>query len=355
MRNLTLQSEHAHRCAHFGTVREREVVLHYGSVAVETERLQRQVALVDFSFRDRLCLLGPDRVRFLNGQVTNDVKALVSGQGCYAALTTGKGRMVSDLNIHVLSEELLLDCEPGLGGPVAARLEHHLVADDVQIVDASPHYALFGLLGPEAVDTLAGLLPARPDGPWRQVHWNEADCGTIYLIQMERYGEIGFDLFVPITGAAAWWRRLEAAVLARGGGLAGWDALENIRVERGIPRFGADLDEHTLPPEAGLEAKAISYSKGCYAGQEVIARIRTYGHVNRKLCRLRGPADAQVPWQPGDKLLQGDREIGHVTSIGVSSALRSNIALGYVRRGTDSPGASLQVLTSAGPFPVVLL
>jgi folate-binding protein YgfZ len=145
---------------------------------------------------------------------------------------------------------------------------------------------------------------------------------------------------VPIAALAAAFDKLITAAKDIGGRPCGWQALEMIRIEAGIPRFGADMDETNLAPEAGIDERAISYSKGCYIGQEVIARIRTYGQVARSLRGLRLPDDLKELPKRGDRLLHGDKEVGYVTSAVASPAFRSNLALGYVRRECNEAGAS---------------
>lgn len=326
------------------------VVADYGDIPAEHARLTQSVALVDLSSRGRLCLVGTDRVRFLHGQVTNDIQRLRLGEGCYAAITNAKGRMESDLNVYCLADELLLDCEPGLGAKVTARLEKYLVADDVQIVDAAPHYALISLIGPQAGAALRSLagLPALPTVAGHITSITLPAQGELYVSRQLRTGTDGYDVFIPVAALAEWADRLLAAARACGGGLAGWNALEIARIEAGIPRYGADLDETTLPPEGGIEARAMAYNKGCYIGQEVLNRIHSFGHVNRELRRLRLP-DQPTPLPPaGTKLLCGGKDAGHLTSVTHSPSSPVNLALGYVRREFLPNANGLEFFTAEG-------
>ena len=172
--------------------------------------------------------------------------------------------------------------------------------------------------------------------------------GEVYRMNLPRLGTGGFDLFVPTASLGSVADKLIKALNAAGGRVCGWQALETARIEAGIPRFGLDMDETNLAPEAGIEERAISYSKGCYIGQEVIARIRTYGQVAKALRGLRFADSIKALPKPGDKLFQGDREIGHITSAAASPALQSNIALAYVRREHNAIGTDLLVRTAAG-------
>jgi folate-binding protein YgfZ len=317
--------------------------------------LRAGVGVVDLSCRSRLCVTGADRVRFLHGQVTNDVQRLRSGEGCYAALVNAKGKLQSDLNIFCLADELLLDFEPGYRDAVVQRLDKFVVTEDVQLLDAAPHYGLVSALGPRAAQAVAQLgfpwaLPARP---YAFGNHQDPALGRFYLMRRAGLGNSpafgsGFDLFIPIAALAPVFERLAAAAQSLGGRTCGWEALETVRIEWGIPRFGQDMDESNLPPEAGIESRAVSYSKGCYIGQEVIARLRTYGQVAKSLRGLRLPAGWATRPARGDKLFADDKEVGQVTSA------IATFALGYVRKEHHAPGTALTLCTTTGECPVTV-
>jgi len=346
---LSLHEHHQAQGARFTDVHGAEVVDHYGEPLAEHAALCQCVGVLDLSSRSRLCLTGADRQRFLNGQVTNNVRDLPAGEGCYAALVTAKGRMQSDLNIYCLPEELLLDFEPGWTQTVARRLDKYVIADDVQVVDAGPHYGLLSVQGPKSAELVqaSGLGLEPVERPMGFTGVGDATFGEIYCMNQPRGGTRGFDLFAPAAALGAMADRLMAAATKLGGRACGWQALEMVRIEAGIPRFGADMDETNLPPEAGIEERAISYSKGCYVGQEVIARIRTYGQVAKALRGLLLPDALPALPRRGDKLFHGDKEAGYVTSALASPAFRRNIALGYVRREWHQAGTKLKL----GPTP----
>jgi folate-binding protein YgfZ len=348
MTSLPLHAFHRAAGAVFGEVNGQEVVAHYGDWLAEYAALSQGAGVLDLSFRGRLCVLGADAQRFLNGQVTNNVKDLQIGEGCYAALVSAKGRLHSDLNIYRLENEMLLDCEPGLSGSVAQRLEKFVIAEDVQVIDAAAQYGLWSVQGPKASEIVGSLSP-RFLLPPKAMGWTKVEGeapGDIYLTSLSRLRSQGFDLFVP----AAAMEETAARLLARGGRLCGWQALETARIEAGIPRFGADMDETNLAPEA-LDTRAISYTKGCYIGQEVIARVRTYGQVARSLRGLRLGGEAQQAPARGARLFLGEKEVGSITSAVWSPALRAIIALGYVRREANPTGTQLEVQTSGGKVP----
>lgn len=356
MTELSLHEFHQSLNAVFSEVNGTEVVAHYGDVLAEHAALRHCAGIVDLSCRSRLCLTGADRSRFLHGQVTNNVKDLKPGQGCYAALVTAKGKLQSDLNIYCLADELLLDFEPGLGPGVAERFEKFIIADDVQVVDVAPHYGLLGVLGPKSAEVVAklGLDLVAPEKPLHFTRMADPTLGEIYCMNHARGSAAGCDLFVPTGALAAVADKLIAAAKEFGGGACGWQALELVRVEAGIPRFGIDMDENNLAPEAGIESRAISYSKGCYIGQEVIARIRTYGQVARALRGLVLPDDLRELPVRGTKLFVDDKEVGFVTSAIASPTFKKNLALAYVRREHNEPGATLGVQLGDQTIPATV-
>jgi folate-binding protein YgfZ len=357
MNPLPLHEFHDGLNARFGEVNGCEVVNDYGDVAAEYAALHNAVGALDLSFRGRICLTGADRVRLLNGQVTNNVKDLGTSQGCYAALVTAKGKLESDLNIYALANELLLDFEPGLTATIAQRLEKYIIADDVQVVDAAPHYGLLSAQGPkaEAVVRSLGLPLEIPVAPFQFASVNDATLGEIYVMNNPRAGASGFDLFVPVPALGAVLDKLIAAAKDAGGRACGWQALEMARIEAGIPRFGADMDETNLAPEAGIDERAISYSKGCYIGQEVIARIRTYGQVAKALRGLRLADDLKTLPAKGDKLFHAGKEVGYITSALASPTFKANIALGYVRKEANQIGTELILKTAQGESVVKIV
>jgi folate-binding protein YgfZ len=350
MTDLALREFHRGLGARFCDVGGAAAVDDYGDPLAEHAALRDAVGVLDLSFRSRLCLLGADRQKFLNGQVTNNVKDLRPGEGCYAALVNAKGRMQSDLNIYVLENEILLDFEAGLSAKVAQRLEKYVIADDVQVAEIAPHYGLLSVQGPKSGEA-ARRLDLGIEPPTRRMSldsWKDASLGEICLINLPRTGSSGFDLFVPAEALGAVADRLIAAARTTGGRACGWQALEMARIEAGLPRFGVDMDETNLPLEAGLEERAISYTKGCYIGQEVIARIRTYGHVARTLSGLRLADQLAALPVKGDKLFKDGKEVGWVTSALASPTFKANIALGYVRREANQVGSELMLRTAMG-------
>jgi len=349
METLCLHLEHAARGARFDQVNGAEVVADYGDAQAEYGALRQTGVVLDLSFRSRLCVTGADRVRFLHGQVTNDVQRLKMGEGCYAALITAKGRIQSDLNIYRLEEELLLDFEPGLTPAVCRRLEQYIIAEDVQVVDVAPHYGLLSVQGPKAREIVSALAPRSdiPQQPWRLIKVHDAGLGEVYIIHQPRLRLEGYDCFVPVASLAAAFEKMVGAAAGVDGRVCGWNAFELARIEAGVPRFVVDMDETNIPLEAGLEGVAISFQKGCYIGQEVISRIKTYGQVAKALRGLQLAEGLKNLPAKGDKLFRAGKEAGYVTSAAASPEFGS-IALGYVRREMNEVGTELQLRQAEG-------
>jgi folate-binding protein YgfZ len=264
----------------------------------------------------RLRVSGADRVDFLHGQCTNDAKRLRVGESCYAAFLNAKGKMRGDAYIVCMEDAFLLEASAGL----RESLEKFIITEDVSIEDVSDRYGAWLLIeelgansrrgGPSRPTKTAKSAVGRagPSPPWFEFHH---PLGT---------GVISSMLMTPTMTE---------------------NELEILRIEAGIPKWGADMDENTIPIEAGLEARAISYDKGCYIGQETIARIKTYGHVNRHLVQMTVGAD-RLPVS-GDRIVTGDKEIGHITSAAYSNRLGKILALGYVRREFAVAGTKLTI------------
>ena len=378
MNPLPLHEFHHSLNASFGDLHGAQIVSSYGDVPAEHAALIERAGVLDLSFRSRICLTGADRVRFLHGQVTNDINRLRPGEGCYAAITTAKGKMESDLNIYALQDELLLDFEPGLTEKISQRLEKFIVSDDVQVVDVTPLYGLLSVQGPqaEAAVKALGIFPELPGAAFQSLKVSDAMLGEMYLMNQARVGlhesgaqgsdfakastdkvarpACGFDLFVPTDSLGAVADKLIAAAKSVGGRACGWDALEIARIEAGIPRFGVDMNESNIPLEAGIESRAVSYKKGCYIGQEVINRIHSIGHVNKELRGLRLADDLKTLPAKGDKLFHDGKEVGYVTSATNSPALHTNIALGYVRREANAPGTELVLRLGADETKAII-
>jgi aminomethyltransferase len=321
----------------------------FGDPAAEYATLRAGAGLTDLSARGLLRVRGADRARFLHNLLSNDIQALRPAQGCYAAKLTVRGKMEAALRVLCLEDELRCDCEPGPAPQVFASLAKHLVRDRAQLEDESGRWALLAVHGPQAAAVLqaAGFDPA-PLGSLLQ-HGDAVLAGiAVRVVRADHCGAGGFDVWVQADGAAPLWRALRDA----GARPVGLRALDVRRIEAGMPRAGTEITGETFPMEAGLDAGWISYTKGCYLGQETISRLHYLGHVNRQLCGLLVEDGAAL--SHGVRLLAADHEVGWVTSTAASPALRRQVGLGYVHREHAAAGTALAAETAAGSAAVTV-
>ncbi len=276
--------------------------------------------LFDLSARAKLRLTGSDRVRFLNGQVTNDMRKANANLSLPACVLSAKGKIDALIFVSANADELLIDAEAEQRATLVQRLDRYIIADDVAIADVTEELSLFHVTAESA--------PALPD----DAHWRRA----------KRFGTVGWDLVVPAAE-----HELILQTLSAQEALVDPAAAERLRIEQGIPRWGRELTDQIIPVEANLADDAIDYAKGCYIGQEVISRMKMSGQMSKRLCRLVSLDGA--PLTPGTRLLAPDaKDVGWITSATRSERSGKEIALGYVKRGFNQPGAKL----SANEHPV---
>jgi glycine cleavage system T protein len=310
---------------------------HFGATAKEYDAVRSAVGLFDLSNYAVLQLTGADRVPWLQGMVSNDVKQLAPGHGVYAAVLDVNGKILADLRVLCAEDYFLLLLWEPLKEKVVAHLNRYLVADDVEIGDRA--YGIISLQGPHAGLLLGAVAPHQdPPVHMHGHHLLRVGEREIRAVRSTHTGEEGFDLLIEESNLAPVVEELERAGAALSCRWTGLQAQDILRVEAGIPRYGIDMDEENLLLETGLD-QAVSFQKGCYLGQEVIERVRSRGHVNRKLAGIvlagKSPADR------GDKITSGGKEIGRITSSVFSPRLRHAIALGYAHRDFLQPGTSV--------------
>jgi glycine cleavage system T protein len=309
--------------------------------AVEEYRAVRErVGLIDLGFRAQVRMTGEDRVGFLQGMISNDVKLLKPGEGCAATLLTEQGRLVADLRVYALEDCFLLDVDVRITETVIETLSRFIIADDVELENLGETQTVIAVQGPLASQALAAAGLSLTLAKEFQ-HDQATIAGTsVRVVRASETGEEGYDILVAADHAPVMWQALLEAGSSLGVRPVGLAALNMLRIEAGIPWYGVDMDASRIVLEVGLE-QAISFKKGCYLGQEVVERATARGHVNRKLTGLviQG-ADLPVA---GDKLFHGAQEVGWVTSVTQSPRIGRPIALGYVRREQRAPGAQLRI------------
>jgi tRNA-modifying protein YgfZ len=293
--------------------------------------IREQAGIADRSERRKLLVRGADAVEYLQGQVTNDVEALAVGEGCYAALLDRKGHMRADMRVLRLAEdELWLDTEAVAGAAVQRHLDMYRIGREVDLVDATDDHVLLSVVGPGALE-LSGVGPLSPEHAHREAALGDIACRAVAT-------DLGVDLIADSHAAD----RLRDILLARGIVEVTEAAVEVVRVESGRPRFGAEMTEATIPAEAGINERAVSFTKGCYIGQETVARLHYKGRPNRHLRGLR----LDAPAERGDAITLGEREVGSVGTACVSPAL-GPIGLAIVRREAQ-PGDRVSVGAADG-------
>ena len=337
---LPLESFHRRLGAVVAERRGALVAARYGAVADEVEALRRRCGLVDRSWIDRLEIRGEDRERFLSGMVTCAVRDLGDGGGAFGMFTDRKGGVLSDLVLLSLEDRFLLELPPGRGEAIETHLEPYLLVERVDVAAAEDPVPLT-VAGEEARRLLRGLLggslPESAENRWGHAAVEVAGV-PVRLARRPLLGTEAWTVWVPGEEG-----RLEAvarALLDAGAEPVGYDALETVRVEAGIPTWGIDYDRSNLPQETGLD-EALNFTKGCYLGQEVVARIHYRGSVNRRLVGLE--FDADEPPASGSALSFEGRPVGRVGSVAVSPELEGPIGLAVVHRRGAEPGTRLEV------------
>ena len=355
MPSSPLHDTHRQLEACLTTVDGWKLPLHYGDSKAEYRALRHGFGLVDLSHRGLIRVHGRDSQRFLHAMLSNNTADLQPGQGCYATFLNPKGHMVTDVVVYAEEESYLLEIEPHIVSIFLEAIDFFVISEDVTFEDESGKRAAVGLQGRHAADVLVsvtGQASLSSLAPYDSRCCQIADC-DVWVTNRRYTREPGYLLLAERAAAETVWAAIRDAGQDEEfqGRAVGLQALETLRIESGKPRFGVDMTEATIPVEANL-SEAISYTKGCYVGQEVIARIDARGHVNRQLAGLL-LGEAELP-EAGAKLFSPDREVGWVTSAARSPAMAQTIALAYVRRGFLEPGTALQVRTGGGNIPATV-
>ncbi|MBI4458539.1 MAG: aminomethyl transferase family protein [Acidobacteria bacterium] len=326
----------------------------FGAVEEEHRALKSGVGLMDLSHRSRILVRGEDAARFLHGMVSNDVKGLEPGRGNHSFLLNVHGHILADLRVLRLdTNSFLLDCDSQRRETVWQALERHIVADAVELEDQTEPLACLALGGPCAREVLREVVGFDPP----QMHFLDhifVEAVSARLIRAALWGDEGYWILLPPDPAKLLWQKALQAGTSLDIRPVGFQAVEVCRIEAGVPRYGIDMDEKTLPQETG-QTHAISFTKGCYIGQEVVERIRSRGHVNRRLMGLIFEEAPRIP--AGAEILVNGRPAGTITNSVYSFRLRRSIALAYLRTVHAEPGTWATVGNDSAevvelPFPV---
>jgi folate-binding protein YgfZ len=325
----------------------------FGDPQVEFTALRTGCGVYDLGFRSKIQLTGSDRVRWLNGMVTNNVRDLAAGHGLYAFLLNPQGRILGDMFAYNRGESLLVDTDSSQVGKILATFDHYIIMDDVEVTNLSEGLTALGVGGPRSRDVLEAVGFAGPElSPLglQDVNWKGMNCT---LVRGEDPDHVSYEVWLPAGDIKSFWDDL----LRAGPTPVGSEALEMQRIVDGVPLYGVDIRERDLPQETE-QARALNFNKGCYVGQEIVERIRSRGNVHRKFT---GFVMSGAGLVPGSKVASIEKkEVGEITSV---TSLRNGhgdrtLALGYIRRESGVPGKEVEIgstkaLISGLPFKEV--
>jgi folate-binding protein YgfZ len=300
----------------------------------EFAALRTGCGVYDLGFRAQISLTGSDRVRWLNGMVTNNIRDLAPGQGVYAFLLNPQGRILGDLYAYNRGDSITVNTDRSQREKLLATFDHYIIMDDVEVADLSGEWTALGVAGSGAPALLAaeGLDVPESTLEIRAAKWRDLNCSVV------RGEDASFEIWLPPEGVRPLWDALRAA----GATPVGFEALELQRIAAGVPRYGVDIREKDLPQETE-QARALNFNKGCYVGQEIVERIRSRGAVHRKFSGFMIEGAAQIA--PGIKIVAGEKDAGEVTSAAVLGAgpEEKTVVLGYIRREFSAPGREVKI------------
>lgn len=347
-----LQELHRENGAIFGEEDGWALPLHFGDPLQEYRSVRSQAGLFDLCHRGLLRFSGPDRVSYLQGMVSNDVKQLTPGEGTHAAVLDVQGKILADTRIFCVRDFFLLDLWESLKDKIVTHLNRYLIADDVEITDLTGQYGILSLQGPKARSLLKEIFPHH-ETPVRELGHGPFQLGDaeIQIIRSVRAGEDGYDLLIEINDLLPMVSSIQEKGKKFSLSWAGTETQEVLRIEGGIPRYGIDMSEDNLLLETGLD-HAVSFQKGCYLGQEVVERIRSRGHVNKRLVGM--ILEGNETAERGSAIRIDEKEIGRVTSSVMSPAQNRPVALGYVHREYVQPGTALAIQNRARSIPALV-
>jgi len=306
----------------------------------EYRAARESVALIDKNYRTYLRFTGPDRVRYLNAILTNNVKDLAAGNGIVSLFLNPQGRIQAEIETYATPDSLFCVSHAMIRETLIRALDKFIIMDDVTLADETEMFGTVALEGPLAADLVKELtsidLASLGELSFQQTSVAGISCG---LTKRSPGGVAGAEFLATREELPRLWQTLRQAVEKAGGRAMGYQALNALRLEQGVPWFGYDFSDKQIPHEAGLEHSHISYTKGCYTGQEIVERVRSRGQVNR--ARVLMKFDTSEPPAAGSALTVDQKEVGHVTRTAFSPALQTAIGMAYVRRENAPAGSEL--------------
>jgi folate-binding protein YgfZ len=333
-----LRKEHERAGAAMGVWFDAQLPADYGNFNAEYRRARGDLAVIDTNFQLIAELTGPDRVRYLNAVTSANILDLESGCSTIGLLLNSQAHILAELRVLAFPDQLTVLSHAMVAERTLATLDKFIIMDDVTLADRSAEFGTLALVGPTAQEVTEELTGLKLDALGQGGH-AEGLAGTIpcRILRACSLGLPGIEWMVERTKLTGLWSLLVDSATRHGGGLAGYRAIEALRLEAGLAWFGADYDDRAIPHEAGIEQSHISYTKGCYTGQEIVERVRSRGQVNRRLTGI-GFTGTAIP-QPGSPVFAGEEAVGRVTSAAFSPLASRAIGLGYLRREFHAPGS----------------
>jgi aminomethyltransferase len=354
MKHSRLHDHHVKLRATFEEVSDWQMPVHYGDMLGEYRAVHEAVGLADCSHRGKVRVTGEDRVKWLQSVISNDILTLQPGQGRYSSVLTHKGRMLTYFRCYMQTDAVMLEDVGEVGHTTYDALRKFLLyGTKAKMENCAETWGLLLVCGPNAAPVIEEAFGSDVRD-LKPVDFIGATIGgqTALMIRTEETAQQDYAVLLPADGLTTAWERLMEAGGPHGIKPVGRQALEALRIEAGLPKAGSELTEDIVPPEANLEGKAFSLTKGCYPGQEVVARMDTYGNVRRHLVGLI-LKDSTIP-PKGAKLFSGDREVGWISSAVNSPKLGHTIALGFPLRDFSKPGTELSVELEGNRLPATV-
>ncbi len=337
-----------------GEYRGATTAARFGDPQAEFAALRTGCGVYDLGFRAKISLTGSDRVRWLNGMVTNNIRDLAVGHGVYTFLLNPQGHILGDLYAYNRGESIVVDTDSSQVEKILATFDHYVIMDDVEVANLSEQVTAVGIAGPKSRAVLEAAGIAIPETQPLEVFTPRCDCQCNCLECTVVRGEDAQHESYEIWIASKDVRKLWQALVEAGAAPVGSEALELQRIVSGVPRYGVDIRERDLPQETE-QARALNFNKGCYVGQEIVERIRSRGAVHRKFAGFLIEGTSEIA--PGAKILVADKEVGEITSAAslLFASTAKTVALGYLRREAGVPGREVTIGTikaTVVQFPV---
>ena len=356
MKQSPLHTQHEALGAHFQPIGDWEMPEHYGQTVEEHLAVRQGIGIADLSLRGINRITGDDRISWLQSLISNDIRPLTVGHGLNSALMDHKGKMLSYFRVMILEDSIILEDAGEVGDTTYQNLRKFLLfGTKAKIENCLETWGTLLIAGPAAPKLIKQTFSVEMSGAKPlSFHMVDIDGHAAMVVRTEETGEHDIEILMPITGLVSAWERLWSDGQPLGLRAVGHEALESLRIEAGIPKIGQDLNDRIVPPEANLEGKAFSLTKGCYPGQEVVARMDTYGSVKRRLVGLFiDSTDVQLP-EPGAKIFSGDREVGWVSSAAYSPIFKKPIALGFPLRDFTKAETELSIEIGEKRCPAIV-